>query len=96
MLTADTPTVALRPDYANIHAFQAQTAVAVLDVMLPPYDEAAGRDCHYLAPAKAELAGPDRPQQFRVVAAPPTLRIQRGDDCKAPGLPWQPPRCSSM
>jgi hypothetical protein len=96
VLAADTPTAVLRPDFANVHAFQAQTAAALLDVVMPPYDERAGRDCHYLALLDRGPSSEERPPQLRVVAPPPTLEIGRGDDCRAPGIPWQPPRCSSM
>ena len=74
-LTAETPTVGLEPDRGNIHAFEARTPVAVLDVLIPPYNEASGRDCHYFAFADGDE------QLLRVVACPPTLHIRRGAPC---------------
>ncbi|EOD25801.1 hypothetical protein EMIHUDRAFT_100725 [Emiliania huxleyi CCMP1516] len=62
ILTPESPTFALRPDFANIHSFEALADTAVLDLQLPPYDDRKGRDCHYFAsegeaaPALAEAA----------------------------------------
>ena len=47
MTSADGP-AALYPCQDNIHEFQAGDGGAVvLDVIVPPYDEDAGRACHY-------------------------------------------------
>lgn len=46
ILTPETPPVFLKADFANIHAFSALTDVAVLDVLMPPYNAKVGR-CHY-------------------------------------------------
>ena len=47
MTSADGP-AALDPSVNNVHEFQAGAGGAVvLDVIVPPYDEDAGRACHY-------------------------------------------------
>ena len=47
MTSADGP-AALFPSVNNVHEFRAGDAGAcVLDVIVPPYDEDSGRDCHY-------------------------------------------------
>ena len=47
MTSADGP-AALFPSVDNVHEFQAGAGGAVvLDVIVPPYDEDAGRACHY-------------------------------------------------
>lgn len=51
VLTPEAPTFCLRPDFANIHSFEAQSACAVLDLIMPPYDDGAGRACHYFTVA---------------------------------------------
>ena len=51
MTSADGP-AALFPCVNNVHEFQAGDAGAVvLDVIVPPYDEDSGRDCHYFEAA---------------------------------------------
>lgn len=37
----------LTPDSGNVHSFHAQEWTAVFDVLLPPYDDSAGRSCSY-------------------------------------------------
>ncbi|CAH9088071.1 unnamed protein product [Cuscuta epithymum] len=37
----------LYPDECNMHCFRALTACAVLDVLVPPYDDLQGRHCQY-------------------------------------------------
>ena len=49
ILTPETPAVRLTPDYCNLHSFTAIEATAVIDLLMPPYDDAE-RDCHYFAP----------------------------------------------
>ena len=51
MTSADGP-AALYPSVNNVHEFQAGAGGAVvLDVIVPPYDEDAGRACHYFEAA---------------------------------------------
>ena len=51
MTSADGP-AALYPSVNNVHEFRAGDAGAVvLDVIVPPYDEDSGRDCHYFEAA---------------------------------------------
>ena len=75
ILTPEAPTAVLRPTFANIHAFRATTHTAVVDVLLPPYDEANGRDCHYFERAPPDAGGAVR---LRASAAPEDLVIRRG------------------
>jgi hypothetical protein len=49
ILTSETPAVRLTPDFCNLHSFTAIEATAVIDLLMPPYDDAE-RDCHYFAP----------------------------------------------
>ena len=74
VLTPEAPTFALRPRFANIHAFTALGATAVLDLLLPPYDEDAGRDCHYFA--SIDACGGER-VTLQVAAPPESLIIKR-------------------
>ena len=47
MTSADGP-AALYPHQNNVHEFRAGAdGACVLDVIVPPYDEDSGRDCHY-------------------------------------------------
>tara|TARA_B100000524_G_C23647021_1_gene368818 strand:+ start:281 stop:790 length:510 start_codon:yes stop_codon:yes gene_type:complete len=78
ILNTEAPAMLLKPSFANIHAFQALTDCAVLDVLMPPYDGDAGRDCHYFA---MDQSAPDTDQstvQLRVIAAPADLEIRNG------------------
>lgn len=80
ILTTESPTFILRPDFANIHSFEARSDCAVLDVLMPPYDEEAGRDCHYF-----ELLSPNgtlsrREEVYlRQVALHSSVVIQRSE-----------------
>ena len=48
VLSSDDGPAALFPSVNNVHEFRAGDGGAVvLDVIVPPYDEDAGRDCHY-------------------------------------------------
>ena len=69
VLTPEAPTFCLRPGFANIHAFEALGDCAVLDLLLPPYDDDAGRACHYFVPSGDE----QRPEL--VVSAPPPGKL---------------------
>lgn len=81
ILTSEAPTFALRPTFANIHKFEALTECAVLDVLLPTYDDEAGRSCHYFQLAR-EIADDAKRRYFlESVLAPDELDIQRGEYC---------------
>jgi quercetin dioxygenase-like cupin family protein len=68
VLTAESPTFCLRPSFCNLHSFQALGECAVLDLLMPPYDDDAGRDCHYFS---FNGQGGDEDQPTLVVAPPP-------------------------
>ena len=79
VLTPEAPTFLLRPRFCNIHAFEAVGECAVLDVLLPPYDDEAGRDCHYFEVAPSELAQQPDVAMLGLTPAPPDLVIRRAD-----------------
>lgn len=43
---------ALTPHAGNVHSFQAREWTAVFDVLVPPYSEAAGRNCNFYREAR--------------------------------------------
>lgn len=59
ILTAPCETSVLYPeDGGNMHCFTAQNACAVLDVLVPPYDDGSGRHCqHYNVSSSAISVG---------------------------------------
>ncbi|KAF8705753.1 hypothetical protein HU200_030956 [Digitaria exilis] len=59
ILTAPCETSVLYPeDGGNMHCFTAQNACAVLDVLVPPYDDGSGRHCqHYNVSSSAFSVG---------------------------------------
>jgi cysteamine dioxygenase len=74
MLRAGMPTVRLDPLRGNIHSFEALNDTAIFDVLLPPYDDGAGRSCHYFEAAaeregSVELAEVPWPASLRVVSS---------------------------
>ena len=73
VLTPEAPTFCLKPNFANIHSFTALSDCAVLDLLLPPYDD-EGRDCHYFVPCEG---GDGRQVELRVEAPPASLVINR-------------------
>lgn len=76
-MTVESPTFVLRPEFANIHSFAAEEPTAVLDLQIPPYDEARGRNCHYFS--VAQLPPNDsriNVQWLQVVPTPPSLIIR--------------------
>lgn len=80
ILNPEAPTMLLKPSFANIHAFQAQTECAVLDLLMPPYDCDVGRECHYFAAdetAGETASAKQHRAQLRVIAAPPDLHIRK-------------------
>ena len=74
-----------------MHAFYANTSSAVLDLLLPPYDEGRGRDCHYFElpatdwrlPIDVRACSSGR-AQLRLTAAPSDLVIRAGTYCGPP------------
>jgi plant cysteine oxidase len=80
ILTSEAPTFVLRPEFANIHCFEALSECAVLDVLLPPYND-DDRDCHYyeLLPPGADVTSGAANLQLGVIAPPDSLVIRRGD-----------------
>ena len=77
LLTPEAPTFMLKPDFANVHAFTAACDTIVLDVLLPPYDESRGRDCHYFSPVGGAASDSDQ-AHLRITAAPADLLIRSG------------------
>lgn len=58
-----------------LYAPRNSSGTAILDVLIPPYDEGAGRDCTYYRPEANEAAG------VRLVPCSPGnhFRVVRGD-----------------
>jgi hypothetical protein len=52
-------TTDLAPDHGNLHEFVAggERGCAIFDILTPPYDERAGRDCTYYRVAREPQAG---------------------------------------
>lgn len=52
-------TTDLAPDHGNLHEFVAggERGCAIFDILTPPYDERAGRDCTYYRVAPEPQAG---------------------------------------
>ena len=44
----------LDPIHGNIHEFSAIEDVAIFDILLPPYNDRAGRSCHYYSAKQAD------------------------------------------
>ena len=89
-LTRDKPTATLRPNEANVHAFVARGPTAVLDLLLPPYDDDAGRDCHYFvtvdhAQSDEHAQTRDAPVMLRP-AAPPDSLVIKGQAYQGPRI----------
>jgi plant cysteine oxidase len=83
VLTPEAPTFCLRPSFFNIHSFEALSACAVLDLILPPYDDDAGRSCHYFTIADNS----DESRPLLAVAEPePGSLIIRGAPYLGPRL----------
>jgi cysteamine dioxygenase len=50
-VAAPAPTLRLDPVRSNVHEFVALSDVAIFDVLMPPYNDRAGRSCHYYTPS---------------------------------------------
>lgn len=99
VLTQDTPTVVLEPDVGNLHSFHATAVTSVLDVLMPPYNEDEGRDCHYFGrAADGKQPGAEASAvELRVIAPPPDLVIRRGEYVgPAVSLERHASRCSAQ
>ena len=78
VITPEAPTFVLRPRFANVHTFEATAETAVLDILTPPYDAEAGRECHYFVEGEGEdadgreavLVPTGWPQWLRIAAGP--------------------------
>lgn len=57
VVSAPAPAMRLDAVRGNLHEFLALADTAVFDVLLPPYSDAAGRPCHYYAPARGGAGG---------------------------------------
>ena len=79
VLTPASPTSSLGPCAGNIHTFQAREACAVIDLLMPPYDDGRHRGCHYFELCEKGTVAPPAPGarvSLRVVAPPPSLVIR--------------------
>jgi cysteamine dioxygenase len=83
VLTPEAPTFCLRPNFANVHSFEAVGDCAVLDLLMPPYNDDAGRDCHYFAMVESGGAPADDTVMLRA-AAPPDSLVIRGEPYLGP------------
>eukprot|EP00327_Prymnesium_parvum_P012088 CAMPEP_0184396022 /NCGR_PEP_ID=MMETSP0007-20130409/46708_1 /TAXON_ID=97485 /ORGANISM="Prymnesium parvum, Strain Texoma1" /LENGTH=215 /DNA_ID=CAMNT_0026748553 /DNA_START=275 /DNA_END=922 /DNA_ORIENTATION=+ len=79
VLTSEAPTCVLRPDFANIHMFLAQSDCAVLDVLMPPYDEDDDRDCHYFELISSGTDVSTSELHLRPIAEPSSLVIRSAE-----------------
>jgi len=69
-----TSVLSLFPEINNVHMLEAHSNTAILDVFIPPYDEAAGRPCHYFQVQKQDsdqvvLEHIPEPKSFKVYQA---------------------------
>ncbi|KAL3913105.1 MAG: hypothetical protein SGPRY_008100 [Prymnesium sp.] len=71
-VSAPCDTLRLDPCKGNIHRFEALADTAILDVLSPPYDDRAGRSCHYYRVQSEEEGGVT---ELVEIDWPPELRI---------------------
>ena len=76
VLNAAAPTCCLRPTFGNIHSFEALSETAVLDLLMPPYDDDLGRDCHYFEAVGQQEELADGSIVLRAAAEPDSLVIR--------------------
>eukprot|EP00903_Cladosiphon_okamuranus_P012342 g11571.t1 len=72
----------LTPSMANVHELEAgRDGTAILDVLIPPYDEASGRDCTYYRPVYPNAAAGGGGGGVRLVPCSPgdEFRVVRGE-----------------
>ena len=67
-VSAPCATLRLDPIRRNIHQFEALRDTAIFDVLAPPYDDFAGRSCHYYEVDQAR-------SELREVGWPPGLEV---------------------
>ena len=77
LLSGPAPCRLLRPAQGNLHALQARTAAAVLDVLGPPYDPRAGRGCSYFTEAEPRAAAPGDAARLERVPPSPHFYVAR-------------------
>ncbi|KAL1529659.1 hypothetical protein AB1Y20_000600 [Prymnesium parvum] len=76
LVTAPCDTLRLEPLTGNIHQFEAVEDTAIFDLLAPPYNDRAGRSCHYYRVEAereggvSELVEIDWPPWLRIVTAP--------------------------
>jgi hypothetical protein len=72
-ITAPCPTLRLDPIHGNIHEFEAVEHTAIFDVLTPPYDDRAGRSCHYFT-ATTDASSEDG-YALKEIGWPASLRV---------------------
>ena len=75
VVSAPCATLRLEPHKGNIHQFNALQDTAIFDVLTPPYDDFAGRSCHYYELEQADPADPASAAELHEVGWPPELRV---------------------
>uniref|UniRef100_A0A7S0LJF8 Cysteine dioxygenase n=1 Tax=Coccolithus braarudii TaxID=221442 RepID=A0A7S0LJF8_9EUKA len=85
VVAAPAATLKLDPVHGNLHAFRALNDTAVFDVLLPPYNDAAGRSCHYYAEVDEQRRADGHRVTLEEVSWPPTLKIA--------SMQYEGPRC---
>lgn len=78
-VAAPCPTLRLDAGIGNIHEFTAREHTAIFDVLTPPYNEFAGRSCHYYRENESAEGDGERRGDSKVelleIGWPPSLRI---------------------
>lgn len=73
-VSAPCSTLQLDAVKGNIHQFDALQDTAIFDVLSPPYDDLAGRSCHYYELGQADPADPSA-TELHQVGWPPELCV---------------------
>ena len=73
-VSAPCATLRLEPHKGNIHQFNALQDTAIFDGLPPPYDDFAGRACHYYELGQPDPADPAS-AELHEVGWPPELRV---------------------
>jgi len=81
-VTASCQTLRLDPTKGNIHQFEAVSTTAIFDILTPPYNDFAGRSCHYY---EVDHVKEDGSAELVETGWPPDLHIAsqqyRGQQC---------------